>query len=76
MQVPLKGGLDGNFVNGGLNAIVNSNNDKIRFFTVQQNASFSSHYRMFLENGKMQVHQLLAPLAQLLIFLQSKLNIY
>ena len=40
MQVPLKGGLDGNFVNGGLNAIVNSNNDKIRFFTVQQNASF------------------------------------
>ena len=27
MQVPLKGGLDGNFVNGGLNAIVNSNND-------------------------------------------------
>jgi len=40
MQVPVKGGLDGNFVNGGLNAIVNSNNDKIRFFTVQQNASF------------------------------------
>ena len=40
MQVPVKGGLDGNFINGGLNAIVNSNNDKIRFFTVQQNASF------------------------------------
>jgi len=39
MQLPLKGGLDGNFIEGGLDAIVNSKNDKIRFFTVKQNAS-------------------------------------
>ena len=39
MQLPLKGGLDGNFIEGGLDAIVNSKNDRIRFFTVKQNAS-------------------------------------
>ena len=39
MQLPLKGGLDGNFIEGGLDAIVNSKNDRIRFFTVQKNAS-------------------------------------
>ena len=39
MQIPLKGGLDGNFIEGGLDAIVNSKNDRIRFFTVKQNAS-------------------------------------
>jgi sialate O-acetylesterase len=39
MQLPLKGGLDGNFIEGGLDAIVNSKNDRIRFFTVKQNTS-------------------------------------
>lgn len=39
MQLPLKGGLDGNFIEGGLDAIVNSKNDRIRFFRVQKNAS-------------------------------------
>lgn len=39
MQLPLKGGLDGNFIEGGLDAIVNSKNDRIRFFNVKQNAS-------------------------------------
>ena len=39
MQLPLKGGLDGNFIEGGLDAIVNSKNDRIRFFTVKQNVS-------------------------------------
>ena len=39
MQVPLSGGLDGNFIKGGLDAIVNSKNDRIRFFTVKQNTS-------------------------------------
>ena len=39
MQLPLKGGLDGNFIEGGLDAIVNSKNDRIRFFTVHKNAS-------------------------------------
>lgn len=39
MQIPLSGGLDGNFIEGGLDAIVNSKNDRIRFFTVKQNTS-------------------------------------
>ena len=39
MQIPLKGGLDGNFIEGGLDAIVNSKNDRIRFFNVKQNTS-------------------------------------
>ena len=39
MQIPLRGGLDGNFIEGGLDAIVNSKNDRIRFFTVKQNTS-------------------------------------
>lgn len=39
MQIPLGGGLDGNFIEGGLDAIVNSKNDRIRFFTVKQNTS-------------------------------------
>jgi sialate O-acetylesterase len=39
MQLPLKGGLDGNFIEGGLDAIVNSRNDRIRFFTVRKNTS-------------------------------------
>lgn len=39
MQLPLKGGLDGNFIEGGLDAIVNSKNDRIRFFNVKQNTS-------------------------------------
>ncbi len=39
MQLPLKGGLDGNFIEGGLDAIVNSKNDRIRFFRVQKNTS-------------------------------------
>ena len=39
MQIPLSGGLDGNFIEGGLDAIVNSKNDRIRFFTVKQNSS-------------------------------------
>ena len=39
MQVPLSCGLDGNFIKGGLDAIVNSKNDRIRFFTVKQNSS-------------------------------------
>ena len=39
MQIPLRGGLDGNFIDGGLDAIVNSKNDRIRFFTVKQNSS-------------------------------------
>ena len=39
MQIPLRGGLDGNFIEGGLDAIVNSKNDRIRFFTVKQNSS-------------------------------------
>ena len=39
MQIPLSGGMDGNFIEGGLDAIVNSKNDRIRFFTVKQNTS-------------------------------------
>jgi sialate O-acetylesterase len=39
MQLPLKGVLVGNFIEGGLDAIVNSKNDRIRFFTVKQNTS-------------------------------------
>ena len=39
MQIPLSGGLDGNFIEGGLDAIVNSKNDRIRFFNVKQNTS-------------------------------------
>jgi sialate O-acetylesterase len=39
MQIPLRGGLDGNFIEGGLDAIVNSKNDRIRFFSVKQNTS-------------------------------------
>ncbi len=39
MQIPLSGGLDGNFIEDGLDAIVNSKNDRIRFFTVKQNTS-------------------------------------
>ena len=39
MQIPLRGGLDGNFIEGGLDAIVKKKNDRIRFFTVKQNTS-------------------------------------
>ena len=42
MQIPLRGGLDGNFIEGGLDAIVNSKNDRIRFFTVKQNTSLKT----------------------------------